>query len=303
MNNKIFYILFIILAALFTGCDNDDVDKNNSIFDQSYIPPKNEFDLWLDKNFRAPYNTEIVYQFKFMESDFSYNLTPVTFERGTKFAQIIKYCWFECYDEVAGLKFTQSTVPKQIYFIGSQGLDPATQTEVLASAGGGLRVIIYKLNKLSDFSSESIVSYMHTMHHEFSHIMDQNKKIDPAFGIISEKDYIGDSWSNGMVYKENKDAYPDGFVSAYASSDPDEDYAEVYSRYLTMTDSEWKSMLSIAGEDGSSKIMQKVAIIRDYLKDEWNIDFDELRNSVQQRAAKAETLNFLTFEEFSVGNK
>lgn len=308
MKKNIIYLIIALFVTSFISCDNDDVNKNESVFDDKNLPQMNEFDHWLEANFRVPYNTEVVYQFDFMDTDFSYNLTPAKFDIATKFSQIIKYCWFECYDEVAGMNFTRKTVPKQIYLIGSQGLDPQTNSETLATAAGGLRVVIYKLNDLTTINSASITKYMHIMHHEFSHILDQQKKINPEFGAISEKNYLGDYWTDiEDIYGKNFEVY--GFVSDYAASEADEDYAEVYSLYITQTDAEWQELLNRAikyGDDGgveddSGKIAieQKLRMIREYLRDEWNIDLEELRENSQNRAKKAATIKYRQFNEFT----
>ena len=80
MKKKIIYISAILLAIFFTGCENDDVDTKNSVFDIEDLEPMNEFDIWLEKNIRANYNTRIKYKFDFVNSDFGFNLTPPTFE-------------------------------------------------------------------------------------------------------------------------------------------------------------------------------------------------------------------------------
>lgn len=308
MKKNIIYLIAILLMTSFISCDNDDVDKNNSVFDEDILPAKNEFDNWLENNFRVPYNTQVVYQFDFMDTDFSYNLTPPKFDIATQFSQIVKYCWYECYDEVAGMHFTRKTIPKQIYLIGSQGLDPQTNSETLATAAGGLRVVIYRLNLVKSFDNATITKYMHIMNHEFSHILDQQIKIDPEFGAISEKNYIGDYWTEAKTILGNW--YQAGFVSDYASSEPDEDFAEVYSLYISKSPAEWEQLLkeatkfnSVTGEvidrSGRDAIEKKLAMIKDYLMEEWNIDMEVLRESAQRRARKAEDLEYISFNEFT----
>lgn len=308
MNKNRYFIIVLLSVLLFTGCYDDNVDRENSIFDVETLSPKNEFDEWLYDNLTVPYNIEFAYKFDYMDSDFNYDLTPARFDIATQFTQIIKYCWFECYDEVAGMDFTRETCPKQIYLIGSSGIDMVAGTELLGTASGGLRVVLYKLNEISDFKYESTISYMHIMHHEFSHILDQKKMLDPAFGEISAKYYLGDMWVNHEEVLEGGDFYKVGFVSNYSLDSPEEDYAEVYSRYLTSTDAVWNKILNDAtvfddtGKPtdtyGRDTILKKLQFIREYLAEEWEIDIDELRESVQRRSKKAESLELLTFSEF-----
>lgn len=85
-----------------------------------------------------------------------------------------------------------------------------------------------------------------------------------------------------------------GFISAYSSASPDEDFVEVQATYIMETQQDWETLLILAGP-GADAIKQKLAIVRSYLKTEWNIDLDQLRDEVQKRHKNlsASTLNSL----------
>ena len=237
-----------------------------------------------------------------MDSDFNFNLTPPRFERASDFAQIIKYCWIECYHEVGGVAFTRDTSPKEIILVGSEALDYTMGTTTLGTAKGGTTVMLYKLNALTDYSYASVIGYMHVMHHEFSHILDQKKKMDPLFGQISQQYYLGDQWMDYKLLLPDASFLKAGFVTDYSTSDEDEDFAEIYSQYLVQTDAQWAETLRLAGEDGAegaNMILKKLKMVKEYMLENWNIDMDELRESVHLRGEKAASLNFKTFNEFS----
>lgn len=311
----IYSIAILCLAASFVGCGDDDVNLDDSVFTVEQLAAQNEFDIWLENNFRSTYNTRIVYKFDYMDTDFNYNLTPTKFENATRFTQIMKYCWFELYDEVGGMHFTRETAPKQIYLIGSEGIDYATSSKVLATAGGGLRVVLYELNLVTDFSYAKIKDYMHRMHHEYSHLLDQKKNKDRTFGAISEADYVGDNWNTYTIWGAGNSssaallaANKRGFVTLYSASEADEDYAEVYSKYLTLTDAEWEKLLTdatvysngvVTNDYGKSTILRKVKMISEYLKESWNVDLDKLRECSLRRALKSEDIEYLPFKEFA----
>lgn len=299
MKQKYILLLTVLLLSVaLTGCDDDKVDTKNSVFGKENLTHLNSFDTWLENNFRIAYNTSIIYKFDYMDSDFNYNLTPVKFLNATKFTQIMKYCWHELYDEMGGMDFTRETAPKQVYLIGSTGYDAVTSTEVLATASGGLRVVIYKLNNINEFSYTNIKDYMYRMNHEFSHILDQKKSKEKTFSSISEQDYVGDNWSSTGVWNTVAAANQVGFVTKYAGSEPDEDFAEVFSKYITLSDNDWNSLLSTAGAYGSEKILLKVSFITDYMKENWDIDFVKLREASLRRAQKAVDMEFLSFSEY-----
>lgn len=304
MNKNILYIIILLLSISFVSCEDDEIDKNNSIFDVDDLPAKNEFDYWLYDNYISPYNIELEYKFNFVDAELDYNLTPPVFDKAVDFSQIIKYCWLESYDEVVGIQFTRNTTPKQITLVGSKALasNATGYTSTLGTASGGTRVILYAINDLKDYSYTSIIGYMHIMHHEFSHILDQKVPLDPSFRQITEEWYLGDEWVNYEdVLPEDGNFYKLGFVSAYSTRNEDEDYAEIYSKYLSLTDAEWASIISKGNADnagGGDKILRKLAFVREYLRESWNFDIDDLKKSVQRRAEKASTLEYKKFNEF-----
>ena len=117
---------------------NDDKIEDQSIFDTE-APARNEFDKWLMKNYVTPYNIEIKYKWEDIETDMSYDLAPAGLNQSKIMAQIIKYVWLEAYDEIAGINFMRTYVPKQILFVGSAAYDADTQTSTLGTAEGGFK--------------------------------------------------------------------------------------------------------------------------------------------------------------------
>ena len=296
------YIFNLLMLTLLLGACSDDVNTSRSIFDDDDIEVKNEFDIWLYDNYIIPYNIELQYKFHFMETEFEFELTPVKFAKGCDFAQIIKYCWLEAYDEVAGSQFTRETSPKQITLIGGQATSSSatTSTSTLGAAEGGTSVVLYKINGLSDYSFASIIGYMHVMHHEFSHILAQKKPMDTALKQISEEWYMGDEWSNFEEVHGKDSYYTKGFLTPYSSRNEDEDYAEVYSQYLIMTDKQWADAIAAGNENGANGgmlITKKLNIVKDYIRENWGFELDNLRDIVRRRAEKAQTISYLTFSE------
>ncbi|NDV65743.1 putative zinc-binding metallopeptidase [Bacteroides sp. 224] len=281
--NKIIYLLtFICFASLWTSCSDDEPGKN-SIFDTD-PPARNEFDLWLLENFTYPYNINFKYRMEHIESSQTHTLVPAEYNKSIALAKLVKYLWLEVYDEAAGVHFTRSYIPRIIHLIGSAAYN-SNKTMVLGTAEGGLKVTLYMVNDL-DVDNVSIdflnTYYFKTMHHEFNHILTQKKKYDPDFQRISEADYISSNW-----YQEtNETAHELGFVSNYAMKEYNEDFAEIFAVYLTSTQAEWDAILDTAGETGAPIILKKFNIVKKYLADSWDIDFDELRNIVQRRSGE-----------------
>ena len=78
------------------------------------------------------------------------------------------------------------------------------------------------------------------MHHEFAHILHQTKNYSTDFNDITAGKYTGEGWVN----IQDADARKDGFVTAYGSSKPDEDFVETIANYVVKSDAEWQNIMS-----------------------------------------------------------
>ena len=83
------------------------------------------------------------------------------------------------------------------------------------------------------------------MHHEFSHILHQNKEYPTDFRLISNGLYNAISWQDTA----DSLAVAQGFVSDYASSQAREDWVEVIANYIVKDSITWANMLSAAQYD------------------------------------------------------
>lgn len=101
--------------------------------------------------------------------------------------------------------------------------------------------------------------------------------------------------TSGAGYGDLK-AMRSGFITAYASADPDEDFVELQATYIMATDKMWRTLIKIAGPTGGALIEQKMDIVRSYLQEKWGIDIDALRASVQDRRARISTLDTESLE-------
>ena len=127
-----------------------------------------------------------------------------------------------------------------------------------------------------------------TMHHEFAHILHQTKNYPKDFDKISTSDYSPSGWMN----RKEEEALQMGFVSPYASSEPQEDFVEVIAIYLTHSNAYWEELLEKAGTEGSTIIQKKFTIVRNWLRTSWNIDIDKLRSTVERRSKEIQNLDY-----------
>lgn len=278
----------ILMAAVagtvmlgFSACDSDDPDFNISVITQSNTEP-NDLDKWLMANYNEPYNIEFKYRYEDNETDLNFYMVPCRYEDANVMAHMLKYLCVDAYNEEAGTDFTCRYFPK-MFFCSGEWKYQNNGTIILATAEGGKKICLNGLNFLPQYmqSMESLNRYyFKTIHHEFTHILNQTHAIPVAFQTVTGNDYISDMWSK-TPYNTGFEAR--GFLSDYAQHSYQEDFAECLSIYLTVTDDELAAKLARAGNNGASLIMQKLDIVRDYMLTTFDIDIDRLRATVQRR--------------------
>lgn len=286
---KIYSLLMVAVMSLgFVSCSDDDPD-GATIFPTD-ATDRDNLDQWLLTNYTYPYNVDFQYKWQKIESDMKYNLVPADSAKSAKLAIIVKYLWFDAYNEVAGQDFIKTNVPRVITLIGSPAYEN-TGTMVLGTAEGGYKVTLYMVNNLDDATLKDYDAlttyYFTTMHHEFTHILNQKKPYNTDFDRISEADYVSGDW----YQVPNATALKKGFVRNYAMVEGREDFAETMAQYVTCTDDAWAAKLKAAGTQGAAIINQKLEMIRNYMKDSWNLDIDELHKAVQHRGREMSSLD------------
>lgn len=301
---KLLYISLLAIFSIafsFSSCSDDEF--HSTIFVNTDTV-KTKFDVWLDSAYRIPYNIEFKYRMQDIESDYDYNLVPAELEKSMEIAKIAKILWFDVYDQICGKEFMATYAPRMIHLVGSAAINAAAGTIVLGTAEGGLKITLYMINNLDKTNIDELNElYFKTMHHEFAHILHQTKVYPQEFNLISNKYYQSDNWQ----YQTDLEANSCGFVSPYARSEDREDFVEVIANYLTKTDEQWNAMMERAavtlskpetettadgttvtklvddGVDGAAIIKQKFEIAKNWLKDAWNIDINELRDLILER--------------------
>lgn len=288
------FILTTVVALGFASCSNDDPD-GAEIFPTT-SPIRDDFNQWLQKNFTAPYNVDVKYKMEDIYSDMSYNLVPADSAKSAKLMILAKYLWFDAYSEAMGPKFVKENVPRVIHLIGSPAYNSGDGTVVLGTAEGGYVITLYMVNSLTDRTLHDYDTmneyYFHTMHHEFTHILNQKKNYSDSYQLITEDGYVSSDW-----YRiADHDAHVAGFVTPYAMSQPGEDFAEMMSVYVTDSPEQWDAIIKDAGAEGGALINKKLTMVRSYMKDSWGLDIDKMRDIVQRRASEISALDLTTLE-------
>lgn len=274
--------LVILALAVFASCKKED-----DLGDVSTIPglggdtwAATSIDNWIRDTLTKPYNITAKYKWDQGELDFDKTLTPPDEAKIIPVLSSIKKVWIDNYVAEAGKTFMQKYVPKFFVLVGSANWN-IDGTITLGTAEGGRRIVLYVLN---DFRVKGMTGYVpsdstnikmmfHTIEHEFGHILHQTVLYPVDFKRISVGDYTS-NWNNTT----DKEANEKGFITAYAQSGPDEDFVEMISMMLSEGKNGYEAILAgISNAAAVSKLRQKEAIVVNYYKDVWGINFYSLQ--------------------------
>ena len=285
---KAMSLALLLSVGALSSCSKD-TPSGATIFPTTPVA-RNTFERWLLKNYTRPYNIDFQYKLKDGETDLTYNLVPADSAKTAKLAMITKFLWFDAYTEVVGPDFLKESAPRIIVAVGSSAYT-RQRTEVVGSAEGGYKVTLNKINALTDELlhdySAMTEYYFHTMHHEFTHILNQRKPYNPAFDLVTQSGYVSGNWLN-VSTRDDRRA---GFVPPYAMMNGAEDFAEMLSFYVTYTPQAWQAILDEAGTRGANLINQKLTLIKEYTQSSWGLDLDQLRDVVIRRGGQVATLD------------
>jgi substrate import-associated zinc metallohydrolase lipoprotein len=286
------YIVFALVSALFavafSSCRKDEpLSKDSIITMDDYV--QNDFDKWLEANFVNPYNIVFKYRYQIDESNRTYYTIPASYDCAIIMAHLVKYLCIDSYDEVAGVNFTRQYFPKMFFIIGEWEYNN-NGTMILGTAEGGKKILLTGVNwipKVLDgtYSSSYDIArglnhyYIKTIHHEFTHILNQTKDFPVEFSQITPNDYVYNDWSNAPY---NSGYMQRGFISSYAQHSDGEDFAEMLSIYVTNTQEQWDSWMADAG-DAASLITAKLDLVKSYMLGTYDINIDQLRATILRR--------------------
>lgn len=289
--NKIIWMLLggLLTAGVLSSCSEDAPDTSNSIFNTT-SETRNEFDQWLQKNYVDAYNIDYKYRIDDIELDYSKNLTPAELKKSMQLAKIIKHVWLEAYVEVAGIDFMRKHAPGILLVLGSASWNN-DGTITLGTAEGGLKITLYMVNWLNPTNVADMNRYFFkTMHHEFTHILQQDINYPQEYNLISASDYRPSGWNNRRAIKDYATL---GFITSYAGHSAVEDITELTCCYVTFTDDQWNAVFEAAGPEGRAKLNQKVTIMKQYMKTVWKIDMDVLKQVVRRRMNEVKQMSLL----------
>lgn len=274
---RLINISLIITLILNSSCsksdENLDVDLSKYNYDNFEKLP---IDNYIYNTLTKPYNVEVVYRFDRSHTDISKNISPPDINRVQPAVDMILKGFLKPYEKLGGDKMIKQYTPKQFVLFGSHAYND-NGSVTLGTADGGRRVVLYDVNNISETNGADIQRRLRTIHHEFTHILNQMVAIPPSFRTITA-DHV-DNW----LAAENTDAEAKrlGFVSRYSRSSFGEDFAEMVA-HLLIEGQTWfdNYVAEIPEARYRDRIRLKESVIKEYFKSYFGIDFVELQEEM-----------------------
>lgn len=274
MKKKLILCTCLLLIAV-VSCKKETplhVDLTKELENQ----PQSDLDQWLKASFLEPYNMAFIYKFNRYYADLDKEVAPVKEEKVRPVAEAVKKIFIDTYVDVAGKKFFNPIAPKQFALYGSA--EYSDQQRKLGSADAGRQINLYVLNSFDQKAPATFMQMFHTIHHEFGHIMHQNIPVPPLFESISNS-YVGSNWvgsANSAAVAKSL-----GFITRYARMNKDEDFVETISTLLIEGQDYYDAYANTAEQTAKKRLRDKEAMVVDYYKGSFGIDFRVLQEKVK----------------------
>jgi len=278
---KIYKVIVMITGVmLFAACAHEDQPTESQL--DSSVPNKTELDTWLTDSFLDPYNIKVYYEWNQNLVDNNRYLYPPAVENVESAMEVVKRIWIDSYTTIGGADFVKKIAPREFVLVGGTNLN-TTGTITLGLAEGGQRVTLFQVDYLNRNSRADVTEFIHTIQHEYVHILNQTKPFDvQAWAKLTPSGYTS-SW----YIQPTATSRSLGFITSYARLNVYEDFAETASTILTSSKAEYDAILaSVTDATAKANLRKKEAIVVQYYKDAFNINFYALRDEAQKNTTE-----------------
>jgi substrate import-associated zinc metallohydrolase lipoprotein len=276
MKNILKITVLVFLVAAFASCKKEEalnVQQPLGLGGDTWT--KGAIDKWLFDSITKPYNIEVKYRWDPWEVQLDRTLVPPDESKVVPAMSAIKQIWIDPYNAETGSEvFIKKYSPKSFVLVGSPQYN-YNGTILLGQAEGGNKIAMYVINDFDKNNITELRRMLHTIEHEFAHILHQTimyplefKSITPAYTS---------TWFN----ISEEEAHSQGFATAYSMSGPDEDFVEMVSTMLVEGKERFDELVTAQNATAQAALRRKEEIVVSYFRDAWNIDFYSLQKRTQ----------------------
>jgi len=273
------YIIFstvFFLVMMTSSCRKEEalnVDFSTYNVDNPLL--NTPLDTWLNTTFLNEYNMEVIYRYNRFYHGEDKDVAAVRVEKVQPQMQTYLEGFLLPYRKIAGVEFIKKYSPKQVVLFGS-GAYNTDNSYTLATAAAGRRITIYDLNNFNIGDASTVTRKLRTIHHEFTHILNQIVPMPTDFESISKSNYNA-TWTT-VATATARDL---GFVTPYATSQAGEDFAEMATHLLVEGQAWFDAWANGSSVAGKAALKAKEASVVSYFTVNLGIDFRALQQEIQ----------------------
>lgn len=273
MKKVLSYLFFT--SIVFSGCKKETLPTTPILNLGGETWAKGPIDDFIKTNFTDTYNIQVKYKWDPYELAFNKNITPVREDKVTPALEAVKTIWMNPYEKISGKDFLRRLAPRQFVLAGSAEYN-SDGTITLGEAENGRKITLLVINYFDKKDVKEVLRMLHTIHHEFAHIMHQNVLYPREFKQLNPQWYTA-SWFN----TSDADANRQGLVTAYAKAAADEDFVETISYLLVEGQVAFDNIVASNPGTAATILRTKESIVVDYFQKAYNINFRELQKEVK----------------------
>lgn len=271
--NKIFVMVMLLFTVV--SCKKEEFENIDLTKYVDNPVANTALDNWLKTTFLDPYNMEVIYRYSDFYKDNDKVVSPANPAKVQPQMQTVLEGFITPYRTVAGTTFIKQMLPKEWVMYGS-GAYQTDGSMILATASAGRRVTIYDVNNFDANNPDGVTRKLRTIHHEFTHILNQLVAMPTDFQTITKSTYNA-TWTTVA----DATARDNGYVSPYASSQPGEDFAETVSHLLVLGQAWFDARANASTAVGKAALKAKEASVVQYFTINLGVDFRSLQKEVQ----------------------
>ena len=299
---NILYILIVLVTIASCSKESDVVYDATKGFSESTDP----IDLYIDEHILKPFGVAIRWREVEPYIGSTQSATPPKREVVTTMVDLVRDVWIQPFLEMPDKgKFLKENFPIELIFVGSP-IRNDNGSILLGQADSGAVITFTSINDVDFSSKPEVLRLIHTAEHEFSHVAHQKYNLPVGFKKVTPSNYKANNWLNmGNEVQRNSprisnEAIGLGMVSNYATSAPEEDFAELISTYITSEQKEFEERYleiedceAITDKDekkgceekneGRPFIKEKLELSKAFYQSNFNINLDDLRTEILSR--------------------
>lgn len=285
MKRLLKYVWLFAVVVGMTACNDDERLTPSG---EDLFPPQVQTEL--DKklvDMYADYNTVIEYRYikNLLPNDWYY-IEPVSIDLVLPMAEFLKEMWIGPLEAGSSKEFVQAHFPRMIVLVGS----PARQKDgsiILGVAEGGTLIRFTEVNYFDATNRDWKQAQLETAFHEYAHLLHQTFNLPNAFRQVTPDSYTKNGWRAVTA----AEALKRGMVSPYGTSAFAEDFAEIFSFYLSATDEDLDFYFNqqpvgnaqdVELNKGRAFLATKLNILLKFT-DGIGLDMDKVREDLQTR--------------------